>query len=352
MMQPPAPPPALLSGAVRSELLRLKKDARWLDALDRLEEEQFYDASDPLCAEIESVGGRFREAQRELAEGGRPWEEGHSYAGIATKFRYDDDGTLWLSTEGVMEHIELYYTVSVIREVELFGEWVPLIRFVEVLRQVDFSRLCTHFAVGVPLVLVRDCLLECAACNAALRDSSLYFAGKTPPQNEDAEGGVVLPARTRGFAFDRMTVLALHARIEFVSATSQRVKVVAAVDLRLRLPRTLLDFLMKRLVGVFLLLWRRQSRAIAKDPTCPHRIKIERDTDFYKDWLWPKYLAFLKTKGWQLPSCPAFEDHTTLEPTAPPTDHPEELAAAMIHAEKLEREESQDRDDAEPREGK
>ena len=289
------------SALLQEELCGLAKEARWLDALEKLESYDDIASLDAtLVSEIREFGGEFRRAQRECADASIEWEEGHSYLGTETKFRYDDGGVLWLSTEGSMEEVSAYHAVSVIREVALFGEWVPMIRWVNVVEALDFSRLCTFFAVGVRGVLVRDCVLRCAACDASRRDGCLYFAGSSP---EDAETyfGRELPPRTWGLGFDRMYVKALHARIEFLSPTSQRCKIVAAVDLRIRLPRSLLDFLMKRLVGVFLLLWRRQARYLANHPESPHRRKINDDTAFYQDWLWPKYLAFLKTKGWKLP---------------------------------------------------
>lgn len=272
------------------------RDARWLDALDEVERSPPQEESE-LVNEVKEIGGRFREARKVCGDDGGSWEAGYSYLGTETSFKYDEKGQLWLKTEGDMVDIDLFYTVSVLREVELFGEWVPFMRSVSVLKQVDYSRLCTHFSVGVRGILVRDCVLRVSACNNALSDGSLYFEGASPSGEEWR--GTQLPERYQGFAYDRMEVVALHARIQFIGPNSQHCKIVCAVDLRLSVPRSLLDFFLKRLVGVFLILWRRHSRQVANNPECKHRQAIEADTDFYRDFLYPKYLEFLDKQGWK-----------------------------------------------------
>lgn len=275
----------------------LAADARWLDALDALDEHEACGCKVdcPEATEVRALGRKFREAKTQYAG---PWEDGYSYHGVETSFRYDGD-VLWLRTEGLMDDIDLFYTVAVIREVPLFGEWVPFVRFVRVLKQLDFSRLCTHFAIGVRGILVRDCVLRASVCNSALTNSCLYFEGATP--DGDEWEGAKIPPRSPGFAFDRMHIHGLHGQITFLGPTSQKCTIVVAIDLRLHVPRSLLDFFLKRLVGVFLILWRRQSRRIAKDPLSKHRVTMHEDTAFYADFLYPRYCEFLRSRGWEMP---------------------------------------------------
>lgn len=292
-------------------LRQLAKEARWLDAIDELEQfeavHQHLKSSleaQELIDDVRDVGQKFRSARMQCAEdGGIEWEQGHSYLGTKTSFRYDDGGRLWLKTEGEMK-ADIYYTVAVIREVELFNEWVPFVRSVSKLKEIDFSRLCTHFSIGVRGILVRDCVLRVSACNNALSDGSLYFEGQSPAEDLDSWHGTQLPPRRRGFAFDRMHIIALNARIEFVSPDAQRCKIIVAVDLRLSVPRTLLDFFLKRLVGIFLILWRRQARIVADHPDCKHRLAIDTDTAFYRDFLNVKYAEFIEERGWRIQASP------------------------------------------------
>lgn len=293
--------------ALIKSLELLVEEARWLDAADKLDDFEEATESAAACTEathqmlidnVRDMGGKFRAARAQCANDEIDWEPGYSYLGIETSFRYDDRGQLWLKTEGAMNDVNIYYTVAVIREVELFGEWVPFMRTVSKLAQVDFSRLCTHFSVGIRGVLVRDCVLRVSACNSALSEGALYFEGASPADDIESLYGAPLPPRCRSFASDRMSVTALHARIEFAAPDAQRCKVVAAVDLRLSLPRVLLDFTLKHLVGVFLVLWRRQARRVARDADCEHRRAIEADGAFYRDFLDVKYAEFLEARGW------------------------------------------------------
>ena len=129
------------SALLQEELCGLAKEARWLDALEKLESYDDIASLDAtLVSEIREFGGEFRRAQRECADASIEWEEGHSYLGTETKFRYDDGGVLWLSTEGSMEEVSAYHAVSVIREVALFGEWVPMIRWGNVVEALYFLR--------------------------------------------------------------------------------------------------------------------------------------------------------------------------------------------------------------------
>lgn len=297
--------------ALALRLRELAKEARWLDAIDELEQfEAVHQHSghsieaQKLIAEVRDLGQKFRLARTQCAEdGGIEWEQGHSYLGSRTSFRYDEGGRLWLKTEGEM-NADIYYTVAVIREVELFNEWVPFVRSVSKLKEIDFSRLCTHFSMGVRAVLVRDCVLRVSACNNALTDGSLYFEGQSLDEDIDSWHGAQLPPRRRGFAFDRMHIIALNARIEFISPDAQRCKIIVAVDLRLSIPRTLLDFFLKRLVGIFLILWRRQARLVSDDSECKHRHAIDSDTAFYRDFLNVKYAEFVEARGWQTHASP------------------------------------------------
>ncbi|KAH8090042.1 hypothetical protein JL720_6339 [Aureococcus anophagefferens] len=133
-----------------------------------------------------------------------------------------------------MKDIDLFHTVAVIREIGLFGEWIPFLRHSDVVHELDFSRLLAHFSIGVA----------------------------------------------------------------FTSATSQHAMVVVSVDLRTRLPRSILDFFLKKLVGIFLWLWRRQSRYISAHDEGKHRDAIAADAAFYENWLRPKYDEFCAARGW------------------------------------------------------
>ena len=210
-------------------------------------------------------GERFRSARAAFED---PDDDNHQWQGrterfgVETAFRYDEEGLLWLRTAGNMEDVDLFHTVAVLREIQLFGEWIPFLRQSCVIKAQDFARLLAHFTIGVRCCgCKRDCVFRVAACNHALSGgASLFFEGRSLDDDVTEWHGAAVPPRDRSWGMDRMVVRDFYARVQFLSQFSQRCEVVVCVDLRTRLPRAVLDFFMKRLVGLFIWLWRRQSR--------------------------------------------------------------------------------------------
>jgi hypothetical protein len=157
--------------------------------------------------------------------------------------------------------------------------------------------------------------------------------------------GAAVPPRDRSWGMDRMVVRDFYARVQFLSQFAQRCEVVVCVDLRTRLPRAVLDFFMKRLVGLFIWLWRRQSRYVSAHEQCPHRDAIAKDPAFYDEWLRcftvrgnhrvdlksgltgrfphrPKFVEFCAAQGWdgdELVVAPEDIEPDVVHDEAPPT---------------------------------
>ena len=302
-------------------------DARWLDALDALDALSSDDIDDAaLAAEVRHHGERFRSAKNAFED---PEDDIHQWQGrterfgVETAFRYDDAGLLWLKTAGNMEDVDLFHTVAVLREIQLFGEWIPFLRQSRVVKEQDFARLLAHFTIGTAFFR-RDCVFRVAACNHALSGASLFFEGRSLDDEVTEWHGAAVPPRDRSWGMERMVVRDFYARVQFLSQFSQRCEVVVCVDLRTRLPRAVLDFFLKRLVGLFastqcpnsdrgtsrrwregdgvfatqIWLWRRQSRYVSAHEQCPHREAIAKDPAFYDEWLRPKFVEFCAAQGW------------------------------------------------------
>ena len=126
----------------------------------------------------------------------------------------------------------------------------------------------------------------------------MYFEGRSLDDAETEWHGAAVPPRDTSWGMDRMLVRDFYARVQFLSQFSQRCEVVVCVDLRTILPQALLDFFLKRLVGLFIWLWRRQSRYVSAHEQCPHREAISKDPAFYDDWLRPKFVEFCAAQGW------------------------------------------------------
>ena len=275
-------------------------DARWLDALDALDALSADEIDDEaLAAEVRHHGERFRSARNafEDPDDGHAWQGRTERFGVETAFRYDEDGLLWLRTAGNMDDVDLFHTVAVLREIQLFGEWIPFLRQSRVVKEQDFARLLAHFTIGTAFFR-RDCVFRVAACNHALSGASLFFEGRSLDDAVTEWNGAAVPPRDRSWGMDRMVVRDFYARVQFLSQFSQKCEVVVCVDLRTRLPRAVLDFFMKRLVGLFIWLWRRQSRYVSAHEQCPHRDAIAKDPAFYDEWLRPKFVEFCAAQGW------------------------------------------------------
>ena len=301
-------------------------DARWLDALDALDALSADEIDDEaLAAEVRHHGERFRSARdafEDPDDDNHQWQGRTERFGVETAFRYDDEGLLWLRTAGNMEDVDLFHTVAVLREIQLFGEWIPFLRQSCVIKAQDFARLLAHFTIGVRGVLSRDCVFRVAACNHALSGASLFFEGRSLDDDVTEWNGAAVPPRDRSWGMDRMVVRDFYARVSFLSQFSQKCEVVVCVDLRTRLPRAVLDFFMKRLVGLFIWLWRRQSRYVSAHEQCPHRDAIAKDPAFYDEWLRPKFVEFCAAQGWdggELVVAPEDIEPDVVHDEAPPT---------------------------------
>ena len=257
------------TAASMEEIRKHAADARWLDALDALDALSADDIDDEaLAAEVRHHGERFRSARKAFED---PDDDNHQWQGrterfgVETAFRYDDAGLLWLRTAGNMEDVDLFHTVAVLREIQLFGEWIPFLRQSCVIKAQDFARLLAHFTIGTAFFR-RDCVFRVAACNHALSGASLFFEGRSLDDAVTEWHGAAVPPRDRSWGMERMVVRDFYARVQFLSQFAQRCEVVVCVDLRTRLPRAVLDFFLKRLVGLFTPVWKSTSRRWREAP--------------------------------------------------------------------------------------
>ena len=140
----------------------------------------------------------------------------------------------------------------------------------------------------------------------------------------------------------------LKARMEILSPYEAKTLIIGHVNPQAPLPQSLINFVMKKLAGVFLFLLQRQALKIVDissledenlqsgrsggstsngnkmeeeeeeseedkqkrreamvDLTNPHIQAMRNDPDFYSNWLLPKFITYCKFKNWDIPSVPA-----------------------------------------------
>ncbi|CAN0348384.1 unnamed protein product, partial [Phaeothamnion confervicola] len=72
----------------------------------------------------------------------------------------------------------------------------------------------------------------------------------------------------------------------------------ANIDPKAPVPQALIDFLMRRVAGMLLHFLVRAARKIGMQPENPHRHRIQSDTEFYMDWMLPKFEKFYQSRQW------------------------------------------------------
>ena len=311
-------------------ILELQRDARHLVAADALEElEARLDGSaaaarcrarlstSPAVARARELASQLR-AARDAFRDGRDdgWIFGVEYMGVSTSYKSGEGGELWLKTEGAMDDMDVLAATAVIREVGLFGEWIPMCKFSRVVRWNSLDHVCAHFALGLSM-LTRDAVLEAVACDCTAEDDSLMVVGRSLPAAARAWHGADVPPAPRWPA-DRMDITGFSAQVLFTSPTALRCKVVCSVDPKMPIPESLMMMLLKKLCGIFLIVWRRAARRVARaarnygsaEADCAgaekHIAAIVADEEFYRGFLLRKYLAWVRRHGWRVPPMPLF----------------------------------------------
>ena len=77
--------------------------------------------------------------------------------------------------------------------------------------------------------------------------------------------------------------------------------IVAHIDPHVALPQALLNFVIKNVAGILLVLFQRQAASVAGNPQCKHALKIRENRAFYESWLLPKIITYCDSKGWAHP---------------------------------------------------
>ena len=79
------------------------------------------------------------------------------------------------------------------------------------------------------------------------------------------------------------------------------------MDPRVAIPRSIVNFAIRKLAGLLLYLIQRQAQYVhEQNHDCPHARRIRENTDFYKEWLLPKLTAVCAKNGWDVPQVSYF----------------------------------------------
>lgn len=244
----------------------------------------------------------FQQARENLVED-EDWTLSQTLFGITTSYRREDDGTLSVKLEGELTGVPLFEQLAVLREVDLYTEWAPFCSKADKLTQVGKIEVVAHQVMSVPLLgLSRDVAFRALGCDCMREDGSIIIVAASV---DEFPGADIPPAPTR-IGSARMLLRSFQAKVDVLSPTSARTRLVANIDPKLALPQWLIDFSMKKIAGLVLVCLQSQAKKVMNNPDRKHGKRIQEDSAFYRDWLLPKFDQYCRDLGWEMPDISAF----------------------------------------------
>lgn len=113
-----------------------------------------------------------------------------------------------------------------------------------------------------------------------------------------------------------MEVKSFWSIVQVTSPTTAKITMVTRIDPKVALPQTLLNFVIKKVAGILLVLFQRQAASVASNPHCKHALQIREDRAFYESWLLPKIRHYCDSRGWSWPDVSSLVDEHSAEALA------------------------------------
>ncbi|TMW64736.1 hypothetical protein Poli38472_011616 [Pythium oligandrum] len=224
------------------------------------------------------------------------WIFGQSYFGVSTHWKPGADGTVWIKLDGEVEGVDLFNTIAVMREIDLFSSWVPLCNKSTLLHQDGPVDLLVYISMAFPL-LSRDAVLHVLGINACYESRSIVLLGNSVDEAQ-VPAGVTVPKLT-SWGSNRLDIRAFRALIAPITRTKARTCVVCNVDPKCPVPQSLINFAIKKVAGLLLYLLRREAEKIEKAQkdeaeggplaatTSDHVRRLQADPYKFYEWLRP-----------------------------------------------------------------
>lgn len=218
------------------------------------------------------------------------WQFGQTYVGVTTHWKPGDDGTVWLKLDGLVEGVDIFSTIAVIRETDLYSVWVPFCNRSLMLQESGHVDVAAYMNVAFPL-LQRDAVIQAFGINACYETRAILLLGKTVDEST-LTSSVNVP-KARGWNADRLEMRGFRALIEPITRTKARVCIVANIDPKCPIPRSLLNFGIKKVAGILLYLVRKEAEKIEqaqRDGSAAeneHLQRIQHDPTQFYAWLRP-----------------------------------------------------------------
>uniref|UniRef100_K3X082 Phosphatidylcholine transfer protein n=1 Tax=Globisporangium ultimum (strain ATCC 200006 / CBS 805.95 / DAOM BR144) TaxID=431595 RepID=K3X082_GLOUD len=274
-----------------------------------------------LLTKIKERSAQGMQAMREFnSENESDWQFGQTYFGVSTHWKPGENGTVWLKLDGLVEGVDIFNTIAVIRETDLYSVWTPFCNRSQLLQQNGHVDIITYLSVAFPL-LQRDAIIQAFGINACYESRAILLLGKTEHET-NLPVSIKVP-KVKGWNADRMEMRGFRALIEPITRTKARTCIVANIDPKCPIPRSLLNFGIKKMAGMLLYLIRKEAEKIEqaqRDHTeNEHLRRIESDPTQFYQWLRPLMEKWFEDLRCDLlpPPLPLSSDAVTMTTTRP-----------------------------------
>lgn len=241
------------------------------------------------------------------------WQFGQTHFGVTTYWKPAEDGSVWLKIDGSIEGVDVFNTVAVLREIDLWNLWFPFCNQSLVLQQTGHVDYVPYLCISSP-VLQRDAVLKVCAINACYERRCILMMGNSVDE-ESLPSSIKVPS-CKGWSAGRMDINGLRALVEPISRTKARTSIVANIDPKCAIPKPLLNFGIKKMAGILLFLMRKEAEKIEKaqqdGASNDHLTRIQGDPTQFYAWLRPLVDRFLDDQ--QCDALPAMLPLSTPEP--------------------------------------
>jgi hypothetical protein len=138
------------------------------------------------------------------------WCFAQTYFGVSTHWKTGDNGTIWLKLDGILEKTNIFNALAVMKEIDLYKQWVPFCNVSTLLSMVARVELVAHFNIAFPL-LNRDVVIHAFGINALYEHRCILLLGGST--TADAFPSLTFPP-VKGWGADRADVHAFRVLIE------------------------------------------------------------------------------------------------------------------------------------------
>ncbi|KAG7385372.1 hypothetical protein PHYPSEUDO_001586 [Phytophthora pseudosyringae] len=232
-------------------------------------------------------------ALREFSDkkGDDEWQFGQTMLGVTTSWKPDEDGSVWIKLEGLVDGVDIFNTISVIREVDLYSVWTPFCSQSLLLQDMGHVELAAYLAISSPF-LQRDAIIRAFGINAVYENRCLLLLGGSVDVTS-VTSSVPVPT-LQGWSAGRMEIKGFRALIEPLTRMQARTCIVANIDPKCAIPKPMLNFGIKKMAGILLYLIRKEAEKIELDHKKPaasaaneHIRRITSDPSGFYTWLRP-----------------------------------------------------------------